>query len=141
METRKKTWKRKEIVTLPPSYIQAPGLICITSLVVIHKGVEVVVVGISSFISVMSFWLGKQVDWAVIDHMSWGVASSTDPKVANVIRMSPSETEITLGRQTMMCCMTMHCLSTGRAGVHGAEEAMMTEIRANVAMGVGRGGS
>ena len=83
--------------------------------------------------------MGKQIDWTVIDHIPWGVASSTDPKVANIIRMSPSKTEITLGRQTMMCRVTRCCLSTGRTGVHGTEEAMMTKIRANVAVGVGRG--
>ena len=71
--------------------------------------------------------------------MPWGIASSTDSKVADIIGMSPSKTKTTLGCQTMMCCMTRCCLCTGRTGVHGAEEAMMTKIQANVAMGVGRG--
>ena len=87
----------------------------------------------------MSVWLGKQIDWAVINHMPQGVTSSTDLKIADVIGMSPSMTEITLGRQTMMCHMTWHSLSTGRTNVHQAEEPMMTEIQANVATGVGGG--
>ena len=69
--------------------------------------------------------------------MPQGVASSTDPKVANVIRVFPSMTEITLGLQTMMCCMTGCCFSTGGTDVHWAEEAVVTEIRTNVALGVG----
>ena len=110
---RKKTWERKEIVTLPPSYIQAPGSTHTIFLVVIHKGIEVIVVRIGSPISVMSFWLGKWVDWtvidwAVIDHMSQGVTSSTDLKIAYLIQVSPSVTEITLGHQTMMCGMAQH---------------------------------
>ena len=88
----------------------------------------------------MNVWLGKWIDWAVIDHMPWGVASSTDPKVANVIGMSPSMTEITLGLQTMMCCMTGRRFSAGRTGVHRAEEPVVTEIRVNVTLGVGGGG-
>ena len=87
----------------------------------------------------MSVWLGKRIDWAVINHMPQGVTSSTDLKIADVIGMSPSMTEITLGHQTMMCCMTWHGLSTDRTNVHQAEEPMMTEIRANVATGVGGG--
>ena len=51
---------RKKIVTLLPSYIRAPGLIHTISLVVIHKGVEVVVVRIGPSISALSVWLGKQ---------------------------------------------------------------------------------
>ena len=82
---RKKTWKRKQIVTLPPSYIRAPGLTHTISLVVIHKGVEVIIVGIGSPISIASFWLGKRVDWAVIDHMPQSVTSSADLKIANLI--------------------------------------------------------
>ena len=85
MEIRKKTWERKEIVTLPPSYIQAPGSTQTISLVVIHKGVEVIVIGIGSPISIVSFWLGKWIDWAVIDHVPWDVTSSADPKIANLI--------------------------------------------------------
>ena len=103
-------------------------MICPIPLVVVHKGVEVIVVRIGSPISAANVWLGKQIDWTVINHMSQGIASSTDLKVTGIIGMSPSKTETTLGRQTMMCCMTWHCLSTGRTGVHGEEEAMMTEI-------------
>ena len=115
---RKKTWKRKEIVTLPPSYIRAPGLTHTIFLVVIHKGVEVVVIRVGPSISVASFQLGKQVDWTVIDHMSCrGVTSSTDPKIAYFIRVSPLVTEITLGFQTMMCGMAWCRLPTGRTGV------------------------
>ena len=97
-------------------------------LVVIYKGVEVVVIRVSSSISVANIWLGKRVDWAVIDHMPWGVASSTDSKVANVVRVSPSTTEITLGLQTMMCRVTGCRFSTGRTDVHQAEEPVVTEI-------------
>ena len=103
---RKKIWKRKEIVTLPPSYIQAPGSTHTISLVVIHEGVEVVIVRVGPPISVVSFQLGKRVDWAVIDHMSGGVTSSTDLKIAYLVRMSPLVTEITLGLQTMMCSVS-----------------------------------
>ena len=85
----------------------------------------------------MSFRLGRQIDWAVIDHMPWGVASSTDLKVANFVRMSPLMTKITLGHQTMMCCMTQHRFPTGRTGVQGAGEPMVTEIQAMVTLGVG----
>ena len=55
MEIRKKTWDKKEIVTLPPLYIQAPGSTHTISLVVIHESIEVIVVGIGSPISVVSF--------------------------------------------------------------------------------------
>ena len=71
--TRKKTWERKKIVTLPPSYTRAPGSICTISLVVIHKGIEVIVVWIGSPISALSVWLGKQIDQAVINHMPQGI--------------------------------------------------------------------
>ena len=81
--------------------------------------------------------MSKWVDWAVIDHMSRGVTSSADPKIAGLIRVSPSMTEITLGCQTMMCCMTGHQFPAGRTGVHGAGEPMVTEIRATVTLGVG----
>ena len=108
-----------------------------TSLVVIHQGVEIIVVRIGSPISVASLWLGKRIDWTVIDHMSQGVASSTDPKIAYLIRMSPSMTEITLGRQTMMCGVTRCRFPTGRTGVQGAGEPVVTEIRAMVTLGVG----
>ena len=92
-------------------YTQAPGLIRTIPLVVIHESVEVVIVRVGPSISVANVQLGKWIDWAVIDHMPWGVASSTDPKVANVIGMSPSVTEITLGLQAMMCRMTRCRLS------------------------------
>ena len=101
---------------------------CSTSLVVIHKGIEVVVVRVSPTVSTSSHWLGKQINWAVIDHMSWGIASSTDLKIADIVGMSPLKTETTLGHQTIMCCVTRCHFPTGRTGVHGAEEAMMTEI-------------
>ena len=128
MEMRKKTWERKEIVTLPPSYIRAPGLTHTIPLVVIHKGVEVIIIRIGSPINIASFRLGKWIDWAVIDHMPWGIASPTDLKVADLVGVSPFMTEITLGLQTMMCRMTGHRFSTDRTGVHGAEEPMMTKI-------------
>ena len=99
-------WDRKEIVTLPPSYIQVPGSTYLILSVVIHQGVEIVVIGVSPIVSVSSVRLGKGVDWAVIDHMSQGVASPADPKIADVIRVSPLRTEITLDHQTMMCSMS-----------------------------------
>ena len=120
-------------------YIQVPDSICPISLVVIHKGIEVVVVQVGSLISAVSVWLGKQIDWAIINHMPWGVASSTDLKIADIIRMSPSKTEITLGCQTMMYCMTGHSLSAGRTDVHRAKEPMVTKIQANVTAGVWEG--
>ena len=89
----------------------------------------------------MNVWLGKWVDWAIINHMPQDVTSSTDLKIADIIRMSPSKTEITLDHQTMMCRMTRRGLSTGRTDMHWAEEPMMTKIQANVAAGVGGGGS
>ena len=73
--------------------------------------------------------------------MPRGVISSTDPKVANIVGMSPSMTEITLGLQTMMCCMTGHCLSAGGTDVHQAEEPMVTEIQSNITLGVEGGGA
>ena len=81
--------------------------------------------------------MSKRVDWAVIDHMSGGVTSSTDPKIADFIRVSPLMTEITLGCQTMMCRMTGRRFPAGRTGVHGAGEPVVTEIRAMVTLGVG----
>ena len=138
MQMRKKTWKRKEIVILPPSYIRAPGSTHTISLVVIHKGVEVVIVRVGSSISVASFRLGKRVNWTVIDHMSQDVTSSTDPKIAYLVRMSPLMTEITLGRQTMMCGMTWCHFPTIRTGVQGAGEPMVTKTQATVTLG-GRG--
>ena len=72
-----------------------------------------------------------------INHMPWGVTSSTDPKVANIVGVSPSKTETTLGLQTMMCHVTGCRFSTGRTDVHQAEEPMVTKIQANVALGVG----
>ena len=106
--------------------------------VIIHKGVEVVVVGVGPIVSALSMWLGKGIDWAVIDHMSWGVTSSTDSKIADIVRVSPSVTEITLGHQTMMCSMSWCQFPTGRADVHGAEEPVMAKIQANVGTGGGR---
>ena len=73
--------------------------------------------------------------------MPQGITSSTDPKVANVVRVSPSMTEITLGLQTMMCCVTRCHFSTGGTDVHWAEEPVVTKIQANVALGVGGGGA
>ena len=102
--------------------------VCLISLVVIHKGVEVIIVGIGPPISAANIWLGEQIDWAVIDHMPWGVASSTDPKIADIVGMSPSMTEITEGCQTMMCHMTQCSLPTGRTDIHGAEEPVVTKI-------------
>ena len=81
--------------------------------------------------------MGKWVDWTVINHMSRGVASSTDLKVAYLIRMSPPVTEITLGFQTMMCDVTRRRFPAGRTGIQGAGEPVMTEIRAMVTLGVG----
>ena len=46
-------------------------------------------------------------------------------------------TEITLGCQTMMCRVAQRRFPTGRTGVHGAEEPVVTEIRATVTLGVG----
>ena len=89
----------------------------------------------------MNIWLGKRIDWAVINHMPRDVASSTDLKVANVIGVSISMAEITLGLQTMMCHMTGCCLSANGTGAHRAEEPVMTEIQANVTLGVGGGGA
>ena len=68
--------------------------------------------------------------------MSWGIASSTDLKVAYLVRVSPSVTEITLGLQAMMCSMAWHCFPTNGTGVQGAGEPVMTEIRAMVALGI-----
>ena len=135
---RKKTWERKEIVTLPPLYIRAPGSTHIISLVVIHKGVEVFVVRVGSPISRLSIGLVKRVDRAVIDHVAWVIASTTDPKIAHLVSMSPPTTEITLGLQTMMGSMTGSCFLTGGAVIHGAEKPMVTKIRTNIALG-GRG--
>ena len=72
--------------------------------------------------------MGKQVDWAVIDHMSLGITSPTDPKVTDFVRMSPLMTETTLGLQTMMGSVTWCGLMAGWAGVHWAVQAMVTEI-------------
>ena len=41
-ETRKKTWERKKIVTLPPSYIWVPSSTYQNLSLVIHKGIEVI---------------------------------------------------------------------------------------------------
>ena len=89
-------------------------------------------------VSASNNWLVKGVDWAVIDHMSQGVTPSTDPKVADIVRVSPSMAEITLGRQTMMCSVSQRRFPTGRTSVHGARESVMAKIRANIAPGEGR---
>ena len=70
--------------------------------------------------------------------MPWGVTSSADPKIANLIRVSPSMTEITVGCQTMMCSMAWRRFPTGRTGVHGAGEPVVTEIQATVTVGIRR---
>ena len=132
MVTRKKTWVRKEIVTLPPLYTWAPGSIHTIPLVIIQVG---------SSINVANVQLGKWIEWAVIDHMPQGITFSTDLKVANIVGMFPSITKITLGHQTMMCHMTWHGLSTGRTDMHQAEEPMVTKIQANITAGVGEGGA
>ena len=121
-------------------YTQAPGLIRTISLVVIHKGVEVIIVRIGPSISAASIQLGEWIDWTVINHMPWDVASSTDPKIADIVGMSSSMTEITLGLQTMMCCVARHRLPAGGTDIHWAEEPVMTEIQTNIALDVGRAG-
>ena len=65
------------------------------------------------------------------------IYSTTDPKIADIVGMSPLMTEITLGHQTMMGSMTWGCLMTGGTGVKGAFHAMMTEIQTNVTVGGG----
>ena len=76
----------------------------------------------------------------IICHMSLAITFSTNLKVAHVVRMSPSMTEITLGLQTMMSSMSWGRLTVGWTGVQGAVHAMVTEIQTNVALGVcGRG--
>ena len=69
------------------------------------------------------------------------VTSSADPKIAYFVGVSPSMTEITLGRQTMMGSMSGGRLLTGGAVVHGAEEPMVTKIHTNVALGGGGAGT
>ena len=108
------------------------------SLVVIHKGVEIIVIRVGPPISVVNSRLGRRVDWTVINHMSWGVISSTNLKIAYLISVSPSVTEITLGRQTMMCSMARHWFPTSRTSVQGAGEPVVTEIRAMITLDVGR---
>ena len=88
----------------------------------------------------MSVELAKQVDWAVINHTAQGIASSTDPKIADVIKVSLSMTEITPGLQTMMCCVARCCLSTGGTDINQAEEPVVTKIQINIALGVGGAG-
>ena len=80
----------------------------------------------------------RRVDWTVIDHVPGGVASSTDLKVAYLVRVSPSVTEITLGLQTMMCSMTRRGFPTSGTGVQGAGESVVTKIRAAVTLDVRR---
>ena len=69
--------------------------------------------------------------------MSSGIASSTDSKVRDFVRVSPSMTDTTLGLQTMMGSVTWHGFTAGWAGVHRAVQAMVTKIRAYVTEGVG----
>ena len=71
--------------------------------------------------------------------MSSFITPPTDLKIADIIRMSPLMTEITLGRQTMMGSMTQGHLTTGRTGVERAFCVMVTKIRTNVAVGGGDG--
>ena len=71
--------------------------------------------------------------------MSSFIAPFTDLKIADIIRMSPLTTEITLGHQTMMGSMTWDCLTIGRTGVERAFHAMVTKIRAKIAVGGGSG--
>ena len=85
--------------------------------------------------------MGKWIDWAVTDHMSSGIASSTDLKVTDFIRVSPSMTDTTLDFQTMMGSVTWHSFVAGWTGVHQAVQAMVTKISAYVAEGVGGGGA
>ena len=129
METRKNTWERKKIVTLAPLYTWAPGTTHTISLVIIHKGVEVIIVQVGSPISAVNIRLGKWIYWAIINHMPQGVTSSTDLKIADICHWNaPIYDRDHIGCQTMMCRMTQHSLSTGRTDVHQAEEPVMTEI-------------
>ena len=57
--------------------------------------------------------------------MSSLITSGTDPKVADIVGMSPSITEITLHHQTMMSSMAWGCLMTRGAGVEQAFCAMV----------------
>ena len=72
--------------------------------------------------------------------MSLGIASSTDSKVTDFVRVSPSMTDTTLGLQTMMGSVTWRGFAAGWAGVHRAVQALVTEIQAYVTEGVGGGG-
>ena len=60
--------------------------------------------------------------------MSSFIALGTGPKIADIVGMFPSMTEITLHRQTMMSSMARGCLMTGGTGVEQAFYAMVTEI-------------
>ena len=62
----------------------------------------------------------------------------TGLKIADIIGMFPSITEITLHHQTMMSSMARGCLMTGGTGVEQTFCAMVTEIQTIVAKG-GRG--
>ena len=65
------------------------------------------------------------------------ITPTTDPKIADVVGMSPLMTEITLGHQTMMSSVSRCCLVTGGTSVEQAFHAMMTEIQAIVTVGGG----
>ena len=71
--------------------------------------------------------------------MSSFIASSTDPKIVDIVGMSPLMTEITLGCQTMMSSMARGCLTTGGASIEGIFRAMVTETQANITVGGGSG--
>ena len=111
------------------------------SLVVVHKGVEIVIIRVGSPISRSSVWLVKRVDRAIIDHVAPIVTSSADLEVAYLVSVSPSTAEITLGLQTMMGSVARSRLLTGGAAIHGAEESMVTCISANVALSGGGAGA
>ena len=111
------------------------------ALVVIHKGVEIVIIRVGSPISRPGVWLVKRIDRAVIDHMAWVIAPPADSEIAYLVSVSPSTTEITLGLQTMMGSVTQGHLLTGGAVIHGAKEPMVTEICTNIALGGGGAGT
>ena len=58
MERRKNIEKIKKIVTLPLSYNGAPGSTLLSLSLVIHKGVEVIILQVGPSISVASLRLG-----------------------------------------------------------------------------------
>ena len=69
--------------------------------------------------------------------MSSLLALGTDLKVADIVRMSPSATKITLCYQTMMSSVSGSCLLTGGASVEWAFRAMVTKIQVIVTLGGG----